>query len=143
VHGPSGVGLVVGEGRLAADALATGLGCLTCRCGPLLDQLALHLRERLENRRRETARWCPEVQALAQALEVDPALSKLLDQPDAVGQGPRQPVERDHDDGVAGPGVLEQLREAGAVVPGTGQHVRVDVLRLNAGGGESVELAVG
>jgi hypothetical protein len=55
------------------------------------------------------------VQGLVQALEPDTAPAQRADDGDQVGQGPGQPVQARHDQGVAGPQGVQAGRQLGPV----------------------------
>jgi len=83
------------------------------------------------------------VDALAQRSQQDSALGQRLDGADDPGQRAAEPVERDHDDAVAGPDVVQQRRQAGPVVSDPGHLVSEDPLAAGAGEGVAAGPATG
>jgi hypothetical protein len=83
--------------------------------GALDDQLADELRERGEDMEDQPAAGGGGVQGLVQALEAGTLPAQRADDGDQVGQGPGQPVQARHDQGVAGPQVVQAGRQLGPV----------------------------
>ena len=91
---------VMAGGLAKTRAAATG-GVQALACA-LDDQLADELGQRGEDVEDQPAAGGGGVQGFVQALEADTASAQRADDCDQVGQGPGQPVQARHDQGVPG-----------------------------------------
>ena len=99
----------------AAETRAAGTGGVQSLAGALDDQLADELRQRGEDVEDQPAAGGGGVQGLVQALEADTVPAQRADDLDQVGQRPGQPVQARHDQGVAGPQVVQAGGQLGPV----------------------------
>ena len=104
---------VMAGGRPRRDA--AGAGGVQALAGALDDQLADELRQRGEDVEDQPAAGGGGVQRLVQALEADTVPAQRADDCDQVGQRPGQPVQARHDQGVAGPQVVQAGGQLGPV----------------------------
>ena len=132
---PGVADLLGGHRRGPAQARAAGPGCVQSLTGALDDQLADELRQRGEDVEDQPAAGGGGVQGLVQALEPDPVPAQRGDDGDQVGQGPGQPVQARHDQGVAGPQVVQAGRQLGPVGVLAGQLVGEDAEAASLGQG--------
>jgi hypothetical protein len=109
---------------------------------PLDDQFADELGERGEDVEDESAPWGGGVLGFVQALEADPLPTQRGDDSDQVGQRPGQPVQARHDQGVAGPQVVQAGRQLGPVGVLAGQFVGEDAEAAGLGQGVCVPKCV-
>lgn len=129
----------------AADALAAGAGLGESLVRALDDQFPDELGERGEHMEDQPSAGRGGVERLVQGLEADAALAQAGHDRDEVLDRATEPVEGGHDEGVAGPGVVEGLPQllalgvlAGLLVgedpgaPGLGERadLAVEVLAL-------------
>ena len=94
---------------------ARGCGRRPVPRGALDDELADELRQRGEDVEDQPAAGGGGVQGLVQALEPDTMPAQRADDLDQVGQRPGQPVQARHDQGVAGPQVVQAGGQLGPV----------------------------
>src|SRR5690606_24467177 len=90
------------------------LGCVESCAGALLDEAALKLRHGSDHLKHETAVSCTRGdvgQRTCEHLEPDAPLSKGVDHGHKVDEGPGEPVELPHAQGVAGSGIVQYGRE--------------------------------
>ena len=116
-------------------ACAATAGGVQALAGALDDQLADELRQRGEDVEDQPTAGGSGVQRLMQALEPDTAATQCADDGDQVGQGPGQPVQARHDQGVAGPQVVQAGGQFGPVGVLAGQLVGKDAEAARLGQG--------
>ena len=127
--------LLGGHGRRPPEARAAAAGGVQALAGALDDQLADELGQRGEDVEDQPAAGGGGVQGLVQALEPDPAPAQRGDDRDQVGQRPGQPVQARHDQGVAGPQVVQAGGQLGPVSIFAGQLVGEDAEAARLGQG--------
>ena len=108
--------LLGGHSRWPPEALAAGAGGVQSLAGALDDQFADELRQRGKDVEDQPAAGSGGVECLVQALEAGALPAQRADDLDQVGQGPGQPVQARHDQGVAGPQVVQAGRQLGPEV---------------------------
>ena len=132
--------LLGGHGWRPPEAHAAGAGGAQPLVGTLDDELADELGQRGEDVEDQPAAGSGGVQCLVQALEANALSAQRADDLDQVGQGTGQPVQARHDQGVAGPQVVQAGRQLGPVGVLAGQLVGEDAEAARLG--QSVLLAV-
>ncbi len=132
--------LLGGHGRRPPQADATGAGGIQSLAGALRAQLPDELRQRGEDVEDQPTAGGGGVQGLVQALEPDTVPAQRADDGDQVGQRTGQPVQARHNQGVAGPQVVQASGQLGSAGVLAGQLVGEDAEA--AGLGQGVLLAV-
>jgi hypothetical protein len=127
--------LLGSHSRRSPQAHATSLGGVQSLPGALDDQLADELGERGEDVEDQPPAGGGRVQGLVQALEPDALPAQRSNDLDQVCQGPRQPVQAGHHQGVAGPQVIQAGRQLGPVGVLAGQLVGEDAEAARLGQG--------
>jgi hypothetical protein len=106
---------VAGQYGGAAAVASPGPGGSQPGGGPLTDQVAFELGQGRKDVKDELAAGSGGVDRLLETAEPDPTLGELSDGVDQVPQGAAKAVELPDDQGVAGPQLVQDLLEGGAV----------------------------
>ena len=141
VHLPGHLGLVGGHDGGSAAVATAGSGGGEPGARAFADEVAFELGQSREDVEHELVTRGGGVDRLLQAPEPDPAVGEAGDGVDQMPERSAQPVELLHDEGVAGPQLVQDLLEGGAV--GAGAAGRLGEHPIAAGALQGVDLELG